>query len=377
MKSRIALLDKILERKYADAFLITSPRSVQHLCGYFFNFETGPSPFHLIPAALVVLPALGAYLVIADNESGQLTDLNPEIMLVPYKSYSYDKPLEYGKHFKNCIFELVKSKGRRSLTIGIEPESLPAFISISLREKYPDIEFVDITADVQDLRLIKDDDELNMIRAATRLCDIGQAAVTKHARTGISELDLFSMVRWEIESAAGRRVPMMADLVSGTRTGEGGGNPSTRVMNPRDLVMSDLTPCLDGYWGDTCSTIVLGKPTAGQQELFNKIKDTLEMGIKALKPGVRACDIDSLMRKQLAPMGEYSHHSGHGVGLAYHEEPRIVPYNETELRPNMVIALEPGIYNRDFGIRLEHLAVITENGSEVISKFDHFFEIGG
>ena len=167
---------------------------------------------------------------------------------------------------------------------------------------------------------------------------------------------------------------MMADMVCGSRTAEGGGNPSAKRIKAGDLILSDLTPCLDGYWGDTCNTVVVGKPSKKQKELFVRIKETLDLAIGAIRPGITALEIDKLMRKNLESMGEYGHHSGHGVGLAYHEEPRIVPYNNTVLAPNMVIALEPGLYMDDYGIRLEHLVVVTQSGCELISGFNHRFD---
>jgi len=187
----------------------------------------------------------------------------------------------------------------------------------------------------------------------------------------MTELELFARVRGDMESAAGQRVPMMTDLVSGERTAEGGGNPSGRIMKPGNLVLSDLTPCLDGYWGDTCNTIALGKPNSEQGKVYHKVRKALERALDAIKPGIRACDVDRLMREAVAPYG-YDHHSGHGVGLAYHEEPRIVPYNQTILEPGMVIALEPGIYTAGFGIRLEELVVLNQSGCEVISTVRNY-----
>jgi Xaa-Pro dipeptidase len=101
------------------------------------------------------------------------------------------------------------------------------------------------------------------------------------------------------------------------------------------------------------------------------VKGALEIGISAIRPGVEAMEIDRLMREHI---GNYPHHSGHGVGIMYHEEPRIVPYNKAELLPNMVIALEPAIYEKDFGIRLEHLVVVIGTGCEILTKFQHCFE---
>ena len=101
------------------------------------------------------------------------------------------------------------------------------------------------------------------------------------------------------------------------------------------------------------------------------VKEALDIAINAIRPGVMAMEIDRLMRKHI---GNFPHHGGHGVGTMYHEEPRIVPYNDMELLSNMVIALEPAIYHDGYGIRLEHLVVVTQTGCEIMSKFNHRFE---
>jgi len=181
----------------------------------------------------------------------------------------------------------------------------------------------------------------------------------------------FAAVRAAMETEARRRFPPMADFVSGPRTEEAGGSPSTRIIGPGDLILSDLTPCLDGYWGDTCHTVVAGNPSPLQRAMFQRVKEALNLGIQALRPGVKASAIDRLMREHLAELGTYSHHSGHGLGVVYNEEPRIVPYNDLELSPNMVVALEPGLYRDKQGVRLEHVAAITEDGCEVLSRFQH------
>lgn len=374
MAYRIERLNKIIEEKAIDAFLFTSSISVKYMCGYFYNFEIGPSPFHFIPAALVVVPSKITALVIADNETDQLAALDARISVKQYTSYVYEKPLDFLSQFLIRIHEIIIDFGIDDARIGIEADSLPYSITESLSLTYPKIKFVDITQDLAHLRMIKDSEELSLIRAATHLCDIGQEAVLKYGKPGISELELFTLVRGDMDVAAGKRVPIMADMVSGARTSEGGGNPSDKKINSGDLILSDLTPCLNGYWGDTCNTIAIGKPTHLQVENFNLVKEALNLCVTAVKPGIRANTIDQLMREHLVSTGGYKHHSGHGVGLAYHEDPRIVPYNDIELVPNMVIALEPAIYNEGYGIRLEHLVVVTQTGCEVLSKFNHRFE---
>jgi Xaa-Pro aminopeptidase len=374
VKGRIEKLAEIKKNKPVDIFLLTSPASLKYLAGYFYNFETGPSPFHLLPAALIV--GDGSNLVIADNETHQLAAIESSVSVETYESYTFEKPVDSNNQF---LFHLHKSLNQYTAgktRIGIEQDFLPLVIARSLLTKYPDIELIDITSEIVLLRAIKDVDEIELIQKATHLSDVGQAAVLKYAKEGMSELELFSKVRLEMETVAGTRVPMMADFVSGKTTASGGGNPGNKVIQQNDLILCDLTPCFDGYWGDSCNTIVVGKPTAEQNKTFTLVKEALELGIHAIRPGAPAKDVDQVMRSHLEAEGSFGHHGGHGVGLFYHEEPRIVPYNTMILEPGMVIALEPAVYKEDYGIRLEHLMLVTKDGSEVLTKFNHCFQQG-
>jgi Xaa-Pro dipeptidase len=370
-RSRIEKLDELRKVRNIDVFLITSAPSLKYFSGYFFYFEYGPSPFQIIPAILLVFSGPEASLVIADNELDQLSAMDPAIAICPYTSYTFEQPLGFSQQSFSQIRTLLQHRVNRGTRIGMEPNAMPLSIVLSLNAHFPEIEFVDISSDLALMRSVKDEDELADIRKAAALCDIGQYAVMQYAKEGITELELFAYVRKEIEASAGIRVPIMADLVSGQRTATGGGMPSNRTIQAGDLILIDLTPCLQGYWGDCCNTIAVQHSTPAQKRTFTLVKEALTLGIDAIRPGVQAKEIDRLMR---AHIGNYTHHSGHGVGTQYHEEPRIVPYNDSQLVPGMVIALEPAIYQKDYGVRLEHLVVVTETGSEILTKFEHCFE---
>jgi Xaa-Pro dipeptidase len=371
MQCRLARLSTVHENNPVDAFLLTHPPTICHLCGYFFNFETGPSPFHLLPAALITLPGGDACLIAADTEAGQLATLSPTLEIKLYASYVYERPLDFARQFQMRLHEVIVRFGLSKASLGVELKTMPALVQQELQIAHPHIKLVDVSKEVEQLRLIKESDELELIRKAVHLCDVGQETLLKQAHPGISELELFSCVRAAMEATAGRRFPLMADFVSGARTEETGGGPSNHIIDTGDLILSDLTPCLDGYWGDTCHTMVVGKPSSLQHAMFQQVNEALHWGIQSIRPGVKASAIDQLMRAHLADLGTYSHHSGHGVGVVYHEEPRIVPYNDLELSQNMVVALEPGVYRDKQGIRLEHMVVVTETGCELLSRFQH------
>jgi Xaa-Pro dipeptidase len=368
---RFERLKAIRKVTNTDAFLFTSASSVKWLSGYFYNFETGPSPFQLLPAALLIVPSQFMCIVIADNESFRQPESGIPVIVKPYSSYVHEKPLDFSKQFLEKLNDVLQEYGMTNAKLGVEYNSLPFLVAGALQSKYPSISLIDVTDEISRLKAVKDDDEIECIRQAANLCDTGQAAVLKYAKPGITELELFSLVRLDMEAAAGTRVPLMADLIGGIRTGTGGGLPGNSKIRSGDAVLSDLTPCLNGYWGDSCNTLSVGKPGSGFKETFALVKEALDIAISEIRPGVKAKKIDNLLRSHA---GSFSHHGGHGVGTMYHEEPRITPYNEMELEPDMVIALEPAIYKSDFGLRLEHLVIVTDSGCEILTNFHHCFE---
>ena len=376
MKERFGKLNELKKNIKIDAFLFTSPASIKWVSGYYYNFETGPSPFHFLPAALFVFPLQNVSLLIADNESDKLTALLPGIVTTFYASYVYEHPLHFKDDFLLQCIKIIDTNGAVNATIGIEKNAFPVSLYIMLKEQYPGMKFINVTDELTYLKAIKDEDEIEYIRKAANLSDVGQETVFEYAIEGITELELFSKVRLAMETAAGARIPMMTDLVSGKATASGGGNPTNKIISKNDLILCDLTPCLNGYWGDSCNTMVVGQPTAEQKKIFTLVKEALEIGINTIRPGVEAKNVDAAMRKHLEAEGGFNHHGGHGVGTEYHEEPRIVPYNTMILQPAMVIALEPAVYKNDYGIRLEHLVLVTRNGCEVLTKFIHCFEQG-
>ena len=373
LTTRIGRLGKIQDSLELDAFLFTTPSTITCFSGYSYYFEIGSSPFQILPAALIFLPEGESTLILADNESFRGSGIGSGIRIKPYESYVFEKPLDFTARFLFMLNETIHESRLTNSRIGIEQNTLPYAITHALKSACPRISWVDVSEELSMLKATKDPDEIDSIQKAVALCDLGQASVVKNARAGMTELELFSLIRTEMEARIGTRLPIMLDLVSGARTEEGGGIPSNTVIREGDLVLSDLTPCLNGYWGDTCNTLAIGKPTAEQLEHFKLIEEALQSAIDFIKPGIRANEVDRMLRKHLSGTGEYSHHSGHGVGTSNHEEPRIVPYNKMILEKNMVIALEPAIYTNGYGIRLEHLIRITENGCEKLSAFRHCF----
>jgi Xaa-Pro aminopeptidase len=327
--------------------LAARPATVAWLSGYAVELDGGPGPFALSPL-LLLRPDEAPLAVASEDDAPAFAELGCEVAAYPGLTLAAPDPVGGARR------ALAQALG--DARVATETGWLPA----ALADGRP---LVDVADGLAAARAVKDADELDALRAAIAVCDAGQRAARAHARAGISELELWSAVHAAVEAAAGRRTALVADLVSGSRTAEVGGAPSGRVLATGDLVLCDLVPRVRGYWGDSCATFAVGGADDEAHAQHAAARDALMRGIAAIRPGVRAGELDAVVRDGL----DYPHHTGHGLGTDWHEQPRIVPGGDAVLEPGMVVALEPGVYAHGRGVRCEQVAVVTDDGCEVLS----------
>lgn len=331
----------------AEALLAARPATVTWLTGLADEIEWGPSPFALSPLALVSADG-PPILVVSDDAAGVAAATDCEVR--SYRGFSVE-PIDPVGGATAALLDAVG--GRRVAT---EPGALPAALAQAL-------DWVDAGDRLRIAQAVKDPDEIARIRAAIVLCDAGQAEARARAEPGVAELELWSHLRLAIEREAGARTPIVADCVAGPRTGETGGAPGNRPIEAGDLVLVDLVPRRAGYWGDSCATFAVGEPSARAIEHHRAARERLARVLDAVRPGAVAGDLDAIARDGL----DYPHHSGHGLGADWHEEPRIVPGGRTVLEPGMVVAFEPGSYGDGEGVRVEQVVLVTRDGCEILS----------
>ena len=339
---------RVLETVGCDAFVASDPFTVTWLTGFAADETWGPNPFAAGPLA-VIRDDGTVVAIVSEDEAPALEGGGCEV--VTYEGFSLG-PLD-----------TLAGRARALESLGLRGR-------VGLEDALFEVPGVTaVRADAHALRLlraVKDDDEIARIRAAIAICDTGQAAAREALRSGVSELEAWGEVQTAMQEAAGERLSLLCDFASGGRTAEAGGPPGTRLVRNGDLAIVDLVPRVAGYWGDSCATLAIGDVPAEVRSAHARCSDALENGLAALAPGLVAGDIDTLVRTGL----DYPHHSGHGVGVAAHEEPRIVPGGTTVLAPGMIVALEPGLYPGPWGMRVERLALITETGCEILSTHD-------
>ncbi len=346
MERRQRALD-VARRAGAEALLVSKPATVAWLTGFATDVDSGPNPFSLPPLALLAGSDAPVLIVSNDDADGAAATGS---QVSSYRGFSVE-PIDPIGGAARALADVLG--GRR---VAIEAGALPAALAA-------DLAWVDVGIDLARARAVKDADELPLIRAAIELCDVGQREARLRAEPGLTELELWAHVRGAIESAAGARTPILADLVAGPRTAATGGAPENRAMAESELVLCDLVPRRAGYWGDSCATFALGEPSAGAVDNHRRASDRLTRVLEAVRPGAVAGDLDALAREGL----DYPHHSGHGLGGDWHEEPRIVPGSKTVLEAGMVIAFEPGCYEHGEGVRVEQVVLVTADGCEILS----------
>jgi Xaa-Pro aminopeptidase len=330
----------------AECVLTSNPATVTWLTGYSAATDAWPDPYALAPLALVT-PGEPPVLVVARERTADVEALG--CRAVPAGGFTIG-PVISVPETAAVVDRLV---GRRR--VATEPAHLPAALAGTL-------DAVDATDALAHARAVKDEDEIELVRELIRLCDAGQDAVRRGLAAGVDELDLWAAAQRAMEHRAGSRLTVVADVISGPRSAQVSGDPTRREIAPADAVVCDLLPRCCGYWGDSTSTLAL-EPSAEIVAAWTLVHDVLGRLLDAVRPGVIAGELDAFVRSRL----EHPHHTGHGVGTSYHEEPRLVPGNETVLAPGMVVALEPAVYRETFGVRLEIVVLVTPDGAEVLS----------
>ncbi len=363
---------QLLRARGVSRALFAHPHSITWLTGFAPPVQLGLNPFAGGPPLLWVEDSHFTLLVMDGlaGATGALTE-DPDCDVVTYPGYTYQQPID-GFGGLRVALRQVAGEGHGARKFGIESQHLPMALEAVLSEAGW-TESVDMDGWLTDLRMVKTAEELDKLRANFALTDIGHAAARQAVRLGRREIDIWTDIHSAVERAVGHRVPLGNDCVVNTRQANIGGWPEAYALDEQGSIIIDLSTLDQGYWSDSCATYYAGEPTAEQRAVHQVVADALDYAIHLVRPGVKANVIDQKTRAFIADAGYpvYPHHTGHGVGVSGHEEPRITPYNGQVLEEGMVIMLEPGIYfPGEFGVRLEDALLVTAGGAEILTTHE-------
>ncbi len=356
-----------------DCAIFSDFYNVSYLTGYTSFFENGPSPFTEGRAAALFLP--NEVILIAEGAKGSLEQNGWTLRGESFIGYSYELTTPPLENFHNELMTVLNKHLSSMKRVGIETTSLSAKTFEVLRTSYPKITFVDLPYMLmREVRAVKSPDELATLMTCARLAEVGQEAVRQLVQeAGKSEIKIYSQAKAQMEAHVGERFALQNALHAGINSQSPfPGMPTDYITEAGDLIISDMVPYYGGYWGDTCSSYVIGGESA-ITDIHRKMRqiaeDAFNLGFETAKPGVTAGAMDRVVRDYLDKQGyTYPHHTGHGLGVSNQDEPRIIIHATMPLAENMVVVLEPPVYEPGYGgLRLERMFRITADGAELMS----------
>lgn len=360
--------------------LIADPRHVQYLAGFLVQ----PLSFSGGERCLLLLERDGPATLLGDNFAIRAASSPPHVDAeVVTAWYDHKHSVTNRDHalFKSLSEVAGKLRGRMGL---LEAEWLPlAATAILDSDSYefsasqePGAQsLVDVGSMIRSLRRRKDPDEIALLKECMVAGAAGQARALEVVRPGVTELDVYREVQQAAVHAAGRPALVYGDFrACFAAEPKNGGLPRNqgRKLQAGDLYVLDYSVVLDGYRSDFTNTISVGPPSSRVKELFAICQGGMAAGEAQVRAGVSAARVYEAVAKPYVEAGvkdHFTHHAGHGIGLAHPEPPILVPLSTDTLEAGNVITLEPGVYVEGVGgMRIEHNYLVTERGYERLSQ---------
>ena len=354
----IHTMDKFLERRNKirrvakkqklDAVLITNELNVRYLTGF-----TGTASAMLIkPDGDVILSDPRFTLQLEE----ECPDLEAEIR-------PRNEPTS--KTLAKLLGKTTSGK------LGIEADSVTVGQHERLFSSIPHWQSVPTKNLVEELRQIKDPDEVAMIRKALAVSCQSFDDVRNWLHPSLSEIDVCIMLEHRMRLLGSARKSFPSIIAAGARAALPHASPTEQILAGQSQILIDWGAVVQGYMCDTTRVIILS-PNKKLQTVYETVLKAQEAAIASIKPGKTCEKIDAVARSIITDAGfgkHFGHGLGHSIGLRIHEDPRLAPGDKTELQPGMVLTVEPGIYLKGWGgVRIEDDILVTKNGCEVLSK---------
>ncbi|MFN8592346.1 MAG: Xaa-Pro peptidase family protein [Thermomicrobiales bacterium] len=275
----------------------------------------------------------------------------------------------WGRPWQAVLGENLNERGIRRMLF--EDLAMPVADYRKIQEKAGDVTFVPAGEAVHELRRVKEPSEIAAIARAAQITDAAFVAATENLQPGVTERELV----WRIAvlmRELGADSPGFDTIVgAGPHGARPHHNPTDRPIAAGEPIVIDMGAAVDGYCADLTRTIWLGEPSPEYRSRYNTLLAVQETALRSIRAGMTGKEADAIARDALIAEGfeaQLIHGLGHGVGLNVHEWPSLGASSEDVLRPGEIVTIEPGIYFEDWGgIRIEDLAVVTDDGLDVLS----------
>lgn len=335
-------LREALEKNKLDAILISSPINRRYVTGF-----TGTAGIALV----------------SRDDARFITDFR----------YT-EQANEQAKHF-NIIEHKQLIEGEISdqlkqmqiKRLGFE-KNYVTFTKYENYQKSFDVELIPVSGLVEELRLIKTNEELNTMKKAAKIADDAFVHIQKFIKPGVKEIDISNELEFYMRKLGATSSSFDTIVASGYRSALPHGVASSKEIQSGELVTLDYGALYEGYCSDITRTVAVGEISSELREIYDIVLEANLRGVNGIKPGITGKEADALTRDFITEKGygdNFGHSTGHGLGLEVHEGPGLSYRSDKVLEKGMVVTVEPGIYVPGLGgCRIEDDIVLTESGNE-------------
>ncbi len=271
----------------------------------------------------------------------------------------------------NEMRELVVKELKNTEKIGVNLGSVTANMFASIKKAMPKKKFVDVSENISKARMIKSKKEISLLSEAAKISSEIYSSVTSKLKEGMTETEVAALLVYEMMSQ-GASGPSFDTIVGfGSNSALPHYSPGSKKLKKGDFVLTDYGALYKRYCADTTRTVVFGRATKQQKEMYDLVHEAQAASMNAIKPGVngklvnkKAYDIIDATKYK----GKLMHGVGHGIGLEVHDHPAFGSADIT-IKENMAVTVEPGVYIPGFGgVRIEDDVVVTKNGYKRLTK---------
>ena len=346
---RLRSLRRQMKQRGIESLLITHLPDVRYLCGF-----TGSNAFLAITANRASMFTDGRYTAQARQET-------KGARVVITKS-ARDEACRWlaSRGVKHCAFdpESTTVAGLALYRKAVSPGHRAFFQPLAAPL-------------VSNLRLVKDEEELRLMKQAAQMGVELFHELLPQLRPGIPETAVAAILEHSARSRGADGMSFETIVASGPRSALPHGRATAHRLPRKGFLTLDFGVILKGYCSDMTRTVFLGRPTSRERFTYDALREAQQAAVAAVKPGVSCGDVDEAARSVLRKAGladYFTHSTGHGVGLEIHEAPRIAADQSQSLLPGMVVTIEPGIYIAgEFGVRIEDMVAVTRQGGQVLT----------
>ena len=354
-EARLEAANRAMHANNLDAILLASEAEVRYFTGFRTQFWQSPTrPWFVIlrrdQTPLAIIPEIGAELMARSD-------------IAEIEAWPAPRPHDDGL---SLLKDRLANCQRLGVLMGHETTfRMPLNDVFELRAALP-AEWIDATDIIRDLRMVKSDREIAYIRQICGTASQGFARVPEIANAGQSLSSVFREFKRMLLELGADDVPYLVGGVDHPSYDDVISPPDDRPLSNGHILMLDTGATLNGYFCDFDRNYAVGTPTASAQSAYAKLYDATNAAIEVARPGVRACDLFAAMAKSMDTQNSDVGRFGHGLGMQLTEWPSLAAWDETIIRENMVLTLEPSIDVDGGGIMVTEENILITDASPIL-----------